>query len=77
MPLNFSLLPRRARENTSNRIENLHRYLKKTLCKRVSDLPLAGLDALKERSSKPTMSPTQITSRTEARTLELRRHHPS
>src|ERR1700722_7179600 len=36
-----------------------------------------GLEALKERSSKPTTSPAQIEGRIEARILELRRHHPS
>ena len=36
-----------------------------------------GLEALKERSSKPTTAPAQIEGRIEARILELRRHHPS
>jgi transposase len=36
-----------------------------------------GLEALKERSSRPLTSPAQIEGRIEARILELRRHHPS
>lgn len=36
-----------------------------------------GLEALAERSSRPTTSPAQIEGRIEARILELRRHHPS
>ena len=36
-----------------------------------------GLEALKERSSRPATSPAQIEGRIEARILELRRHHPS
>jgi transposase len=36
-----------------------------------------GIEALAERSSRPSTSPTQIAGRVEARILELRRHHPS
>jgi transposase len=36
-----------------------------------------GLEALKERSSRPATSPAQIAGAIEARILELRRHHPS
>ena len=36
-----------------------------------------GLEALVDRSHRPDSSPAQMDSRVEARTLELRRHHPS
>jgi transposase len=36
-----------------------------------------GLEALAERSSRPSTSPAQIAGAIEARIVELRRHHPS
>jgi transposase InsO family protein len=36
-----------------------------------------GLEALAERSHRPSVSPNQMPARIEARVLELRRHHPS
>jgi transposase InsO family protein len=36
-----------------------------------------GLEALRDRSSRPATSPAQMAPRIEARVVELRRHHPS